>query len=288
MGSVGTDRLYAIDPRQWTLIEEAKVPGKPWGMTVVGDELRVVCGVGEDDDRVIRRFVPGHGFKSQGAIECPDATGSQLSYDGTLLYLSQWYKRRILGLDERGNIVRQIDVPHQICGQCYVDGKLLPRYDRRRRERRVFSHASLRQRCQCIRRSRTHPLRGSGARLRRLEDSGRTIERRIKSSHLIAEQFASNDPHARHRHRGAAPALRRMPTRTTSEFGLWDGTRVRPAFGERFVLRINAPGALRSALHATARSFRRARFRCGAARRRRRPRTRGRRAVSRERIAGSR
>lgn len=122
MGSIETDRLYAINPLQWTLIEEENVPGKPWGMTVVGDELRVVCGVGENDDRVIRRFVPGHGFKSQGAIECPDSTGSQLSYDGTYLYLSQWYNRCILGLDERGRIVRQIDVPHQICGQCFVDG----------------------------------------------------------------------------------------------------------------------------------------------------------------------
>jgi hypothetical protein len=121
MGSVATDRLYAINPRQWTVIEEDNVPGKPWGMTVVGDELRVVCGIGADDDRVIRRFVPGHGFKSQG-IECPDATGSQLSHDGTYLYLSQWYNRRILGLDDEGNIVRQIDVPHQICGQCYVEG----------------------------------------------------------------------------------------------------------------------------------------------------------------------
>ncbi|HYL27277.1 MAG TPA: hypothetical protein VEW74_05540, partial [Candidatus Nitrosotalea sp.] len=122
MGSIETDRLYALNPLQWTVIEEERVPGKPWGMTVLGDELRVVCGIGEEDDRVIKRFVPGHGFKTQDAIECPDATGSQLSYDGTLLYLSQWYNRRILGLDERGNVVRQIDVPHQICGQCFVDG----------------------------------------------------------------------------------------------------------------------------------------------------------------------
>ena len=122
MGSIETDRLYAINPLQWTIIEEDKVPGKPWGMTVLGDELRVVCGVGEEDDRVIRRFVPGHGFKTQDSIECPDATGSQLSYDGRYLYLSQWYNRRILGLDDRGKIVRQIDVPHQICGQCYMDG----------------------------------------------------------------------------------------------------------------------------------------------------------------------
>jgi hypothetical protein len=122
MGSIATDRIYAINPLQWTLIEEDTAPGKPWGMTVVGDELRVVCGVGDDDDRVIKRFVPGHGFKSQGTIDCPDFTGSQLSYDGTWLYLSQWYNRRILGLDEQGAIVRQIDVPHQICGQCFIDG----------------------------------------------------------------------------------------------------------------------------------------------------------------------
>ncbi|HXO17394.1 MAG TPA: hypothetical protein VN909_04420 [Candidatus Dormibacteraeota bacterium] len=122
MGSIETDRLYAINPLQWTVIEEEQAPGKPWGMTVLGDELRVICGMGEEDDRVIRRFVPGHGFKTQDSIECPDSTGSQLSYDGTYLYLSQWYNRRILGLDERGNVVRQIGVPRGICGHCYVDG----------------------------------------------------------------------------------------------------------------------------------------------------------------------
>ena len=65
MGSIETSRLYAIDPHQWTVIEEDRAPGKPWGMTVVGDELRVICGEGDDDIAVIRRFVPGHGFKSQ-------------------------------------------------------------------------------------------------------------------------------------------------------------------------------------------------------------------------------
>ena len=122
MGSIETSRLYAIDPRQWRVIEEDRAPGKPWGMTVVGDELRVICGEGEDDDRVVRRFLPGHGFKNHGGFRCPDGTGSQLSYDGAWLYVSQWYNRRLLALDEQGNILRQIDVPHQICGQCYFDG----------------------------------------------------------------------------------------------------------------------------------------------------------------------
>ncbi|MGC1381437.1 MAG: hypothetical protein WA814_10505 [Candidatus Baltobacteraceae bacterium] len=122
MGSIETSRLYAIDPRQWTIVEEEHAPGKPWGMAVVGDELRVICGEGEDDDRVIRRCVPGHGFKTQGAIRCPDGTGSQLSYDGVRLYVSQWYNQVLLGIDEQGNVVRRIDVPRGVCGQCYVDG----------------------------------------------------------------------------------------------------------------------------------------------------------------------
>lgn len=122
MGSIETSRVYAIDPRQWRVIEEDRAPGKPWGMTVVGDELRVICGEGDDDTRVIRRFIPGHGFKTQDAIGCPDDTGSQLSYDGVRLYVSQWYNKRILGIDDRGATVRTIDVPRGICGQCYVDG----------------------------------------------------------------------------------------------------------------------------------------------------------------------
>lgn len=122
MGSVETDRLYAIDPRQWTIVEEQRTPGKPWGMTVVGDELRVICGQGEEDNRIIRRFVPGHGFKDRDAIKCPDDTGSQLSYDGVRLYVSQFYNQVLLGIDEHGDVVSRIDVPHQICGQCYIDG----------------------------------------------------------------------------------------------------------------------------------------------------------------------
>ena len=123
MGSVETDRLYALDPNTWTVSEEAAAPGKPWGMAVVGDELRVVCGETAEDNRIIRRFVPGHGFKTRDAIACPDDTGSQLGYDGERLYLSQFYNRQILALDDHGTVTRTIPVPHQICGQVVVDGR---------------------------------------------------------------------------------------------------------------------------------------------------------------------
>ena len=123
MGSIETNRLYSIDPHTWSAHDEATTPGEPWGMTVVGDELRVVTGEGAEDNRWIRRFIPGHGFKSAGSFPAPDDTGSQLGYDGERLYVSQWYNQRILALDETGAVRRTIAVPHGICGQVIVDGR---------------------------------------------------------------------------------------------------------------------------------------------------------------------
>lgn len=63
---------------------------------------------------------------------------------------------------------------------------------------------------------------------------------------MIAERFASSDPHAR-----IAVAVLRLVfgEEYAHDFGarLWDGTRVRSSNGERFVLQVNTPGALRSA-----------------------------------------
>ena len=165
MGSIETSRIYAIDPRQWTIIEEDRAPGKPWGMAVVGDELRVICGESDEDNRIIRRFVPGHGFKAQWAIPCPDDTGSQLGYDGIRLYVSQWYNRCILGIDESGNVVRRIDVPRGICGQCYVDGSFLPGHDRRRGIERLLPHEGRARRIARRRRPGAYSVRGARARL---------------------------------------------------------------------------------------------------------------------------
>ncbi|MGA9419594.1 MAG: hypothetical protein WBV40_10620, partial [Candidatus Cybelea sp.] len=63
---------------------------------------------------------------------------------------------------------------------------------------------------------------------------------------MIAERFASEDPHAR-----IAIAVLRLlfGEAYAREFGvlLWDGTRVPASLQERFVLKVNAPGALRAA-----------------------------------------
>src|SRR5206468_6309984 len=51
-------------------------------------------------------------------------TGSYLSFDGEHLHMSQWYKERIVKFDDRGGILRKIDVGAEICGHTFVDGML--------------------------------------------------------------------------------------------------------------------------------------------------------------------
>lgn len=122
MGSLATKLVYAIDPETWTVKWETEAPGKPFGMTAVDDELRVLCGETADDHRFIRRCVPYHGFDAVFEIPCPDDTGSQLGWDGALLHVSQWYNQRVLALGENGEVEREIASPHQICGQVIIDG----------------------------------------------------------------------------------------------------------------------------------------------------------------------
>lgn len=121
MGSIETERIYAIDAQTWTVYEESAAPGKPWGMTALGDELRVLLGETAEDNRFVRRFVPGHGFKSE-ALACPENTGSQLGYDGKHLSISQWYNKVVLTIDNDGKILRTLTSPHGICGQVFAQG----------------------------------------------------------------------------------------------------------------------------------------------------------------------
>jgi len=111
LGSIETERLYAIAPQTWTVTDEMSVSGKPWGMTVAGDELLVLLGQTDEDHRTIFRAVPGHGLRKSSAIPCPDDTGSHLSYDGDRLYVSQWYNKRIIALDDAGTPGTIVDVP---------------------------------------------------------------------------------------------------------------------------------------------------------------------------------
>jgi hypothetical protein len=121
MGSRDLRRIYGIDVKKWTVFEETETPGIPWAAVSTGDALRFTIGEDPDDDRYLRSYDPASGF-GKDRIACPDFTGSYLSYDGEHLYLSQWYKHRILQLDASGNILRVIDVGAEISGHTFVDG----------------------------------------------------------------------------------------------------------------------------------------------------------------------
>ncbi len=115
-------RLYALDPATQTITEEIQTPGAPFGIAVVGNELRVVIGVGDDDDdRYIYRFVRGHGFKND-RIACPDLSGVHLAFDGETLFLSQAHNMRILALDHHGGVTRVIRLERRPLGMTIIDG----------------------------------------------------------------------------------------------------------------------------------------------------------------------
>jgi hypothetical protein len=122
MGSRDLRRIYVIDPQKWDVLEEKEPPGVPWAAVATNGTLRFTIGEGPNDDRYIRRFAPETGFSEQDKITCPEFTGSYLSYDGENLYLSQWYKHRILKLDASGNIVRVIDIGAEVSGHAFVNG----------------------------------------------------------------------------------------------------------------------------------------------------------------------
>jgi len=121
IGSYETNRIYGLTAQQGRVFEEVVAPGKPYGLTVTGDALRVVLG-DDGDDRWIRRYIMGKDFKSE-KVACPDHTGSFLAYDGDRLYLSQRDNKVILELDEAGTVLRTIPVPRQITGMVVVAGR---------------------------------------------------------------------------------------------------------------------------------------------------------------------
>jgi hypothetical protein len=122
MGSRQTWVVHSLDAATWSVAWTTTAPGIPYGMTVVDGELRVLCGETDEDHRIIRRCVPGEGFDAKFGIPCPDDTGSQLSFDGRHLVVSQWYPKKLIVIDDLGKALQVIDVPHGICGQVFAEG----------------------------------------------------------------------------------------------------------------------------------------------------------------------
>ncbi|MCP5559537.1 MAG: hypothetical protein H7A55_17470 [Verrucomicrobiaceae bacterium] len=120
MTSLATSQVGAVNPQDWTLGWTTEAPGKPYGLAYVANELRVICGETAEDNRFIRRCVPHEGFDPDFGLPCPDDTGSQLGYDGESLYVSQWYRQRVLRISATGEVLDTYHSPHQICGQVIV------------------------------------------------------------------------------------------------------------------------------------------------------------------------
>ena len=120
LGSRDARRLVCLDADQWTVREDVAAPGIPWSAVPVGNVLYLTSGEGPDDDRYLRRYEPGRGFDDAYRVAVPDFTGSYLSHDGSALYLSQWYKHRLLQLGEDGSARREIGVGAEICGHVFV------------------------------------------------------------------------------------------------------------------------------------------------------------------------
>jgi hypothetical protein len=124
MGSRDLRRIYAIDPERWIVLEQNEAPGIPLAAVATAKTITFTIGEGEHDDRYLRRYAPGTGFAAAPRIACPEFTGSYLSYNGGNLYLSQWYKHRVLRLDGGGAALSEIDIGAEICGHTFVDSML--------------------------------------------------------------------------------------------------------------------------------------------------------------------
>lgn len=124
MGSMTNKTVHQIDPNTGESISETPAPGIPFGITSIGDELRVLCGETDEDYRIIRRLIPGKGFDTVFKQPCPDDTGSQLSFDGLHLHVSQWYNKVVLALGADEQVTRSIASPHGIAGQVFVDNRI--------------------------------------------------------------------------------------------------------------------------------------------------------------------
>lgn len=124
LGSLDAGALYEIDAASWQVRAKIPAPGKPYGLAILGEAVRVVVSIGADDDRYLYSFVPRKGFDEAGKIALPDLSGSHLASDGSRLYLLQMGKRQIVALDADGTASRIWPLPQRIAGIGFLNGAL--------------------------------------------------------------------------------------------------------------------------------------------------------------------
>lgn len=121
ISSRATKQVDVLEHDSLKKLAEIAPPGMPWGMTFGNGAVYMTCGEGEDDTRIVRRYLPGKGFDAT-AIHCPDDTGSHLAIFDNNILLGQWYNRQLLVLDDTGWVLDSYDAPHGIAGVAVVDG----------------------------------------------------------------------------------------------------------------------------------------------------------------------
>ncbi len=115
--------LYTIDVSTLVVTREIPLPGSIWGATIEDRVLTFVASSGPDDDRVIRSY-DLDGDLQTAVVPCPDATGSYVAVADGALYLTQFYRRRLLRLDEDGTVLETTAIPHDICGVAHTGDAL--------------------------------------------------------------------------------------------------------------------------------------------------------------------
>ena len=106
-----------------TVLKQQEAPGIPWAAVALNGELRFTIGEGAEDDRYIYRYTPEAGFSKM--FVCPGYSRDHTSAStGGTWYTSERDKKRILKFDDKGNVIREIDVGAEVCGHTFANGSL--------------------------------------------------------------------------------------------------------------------------------------------------------------------
>lgn len=124
--SAANGRLYALDPKTWSVRREFVPPYEPLGVTYTGSDFRVILAPEIDepdlerDRRYVYSFTPDAGFSER--FPCPDFSGSFLAYANGTLYLSQAWDKKLIELGEAGAPVREVQIERRPVGMTIVGG----------------------------------------------------------------------------------------------------------------------------------------------------------------------
>ena len=124
LGSRDLRHVYGVNASDWKAFQDVEAPGIPWAAVSTGETICFNLGLGSADDRYLMNYSAPESLWGDQRVACPEFTGSYISYDGQHVYLSQWYKHRILKLDADGAVLATYDIGAEISGHTFVDGTI--------------------------------------------------------------------------------------------------------------------------------------------------------------------